>query len=146
MSKAARADFTIHRMTPRDAGLLGNVADDVFDGPITPATSAAYLAAPGHALFVALKDGIVVGQVRGIVHVQPDEPAQLYIDNLGVAPPVQRQGVATGLVRALLAWGRQRGCAGAWVATETENAEAMACYATLGFEQKTLAWFSRDIE
>ncbi len=138
--------FSILHVTPRDAGVLGNVAEDVFDGPVSPASAAAFLAAPGHALFVALSDAVVVGQVRGMVHLHPDEPSQLYIDNLGVTPTEHRKGVATALVRALLAWGRDQGCGIVWVAAESDDKTAQAFYASLGFEPETLAWFQAELD
>lgn len=138
--------FSILRVTQRDAGVLGNVAEDVFDGPVSPATSAAFLSAPGHALFVALSDAVVIGQVRGMVHLQPDEPSQLYIDNLGVTPAEHRKGVATALVRALLTWGREQGCESVWVAAQIEDERAQAFYASLGLEPKTLKWFEAELD
>jgi aminoglycoside 6'-N-acetyltransferase I len=137
--------FSILRLTPRDAGVLGNVVEDVFDGSVSPADAAAFLPAPGHALFVALADAVVVGQIRGLVHVQPDGPSQLYIDNLGVAPGEQRKGAATALIRALLAWGREQGCVACWVATETDNEEARAFYSAVDLREKALAWFETDL-
>jgi aminoglycoside 6'-N-acetyltransferase I len=51
-------------MTPADAALFDRVADGVFDEPVDGARLAAYLAAPGHHMFVALDGGTVVGQAR----------------------------------------------------------------------------------
>lgn len=138
-------DFEVLHVTPETAPLLDRVAEDVFDDAITPASAAAFLAAPGHALLVALADGVVIGQARGIVHAQPDGPPQLYIDNLGVAPASQRRGAATALVRALKAWGLAQGCVSCWVATETDNAEGLGFYESLGMTRKTLAWFEAEL-
>ncbi len=138
-------DLVVLRVTPQSAGLLASVADDVFDDPVSPEGAARYLAAEGHALFVAIKDGVVVGQIRGVIHAQPDGPPQLYIDNLGVAPAEQRKGVASALLAALLAWGREQGCAICWVATETDNPEGLGFYEAAGFDRKTLAWLELDL-
>jgi aminoglycoside 6'-N-acetyltransferase I len=80
-----------------------------------------------------------------VVHKQPDGAPHLYIDNLGVAPAEQRQGLGRILLVSLLAWGKQYGCELCWVATETDNAQALAFYAATGFEQKTLAWLEIDL-
>lgn len=63
---------SIIEVTPATAGLLGNVDPDVFDHEIEPARVAAYVAAPLHAMFVATDGDLVVGQIRGSVHLQPD--------------------------------------------------------------------------
>lgn len=134
-------------VTPERRVLLsGSIADDVFDDDMDADALATFLDAPGHALFVALEDGVVVGQARGCVHLQPDGPPQLYIDNLGVAPAHKRRGIATGLVRALMAWGRSQDCALVWVSTEPDNAEGLAFYRSLGLAAKTMTWFETPLE
>ncbi|MEQ9815570.1 MAG: GNAT family N-acetyltransferase [Azospirillaceae bacterium] len=123
------------------AYLLGNVAEDVFDASIRLDRLAAYVAQPGHVMAIAVADGVVVGQARAVVHRNPDEADQLYVDNLGVAPDHQRRGVATALLRLLLEEGRRRGCAGFWVATEADNAEAIAFYRSLGLDAREMVYF-----
>ncbi len=125
-------DVAIKRVSRGDAGLLARVAPDVFDDDIDPALLAAYLADPGHLLVVAVVDGEVVGQAAGVIHRHVDQPAELYIDNLGVTPLRRRQGIATRLLDDLTAWGRSLGCEEAWVATEPDNVEARALYAGRG--------------
>lgn len=136
----------IRLVGPATTGLLARIADDVFDEPAHQAALATFAAEPGHALFVALADVGVVGQVRGMVHQQPDRRPDLYIDNLGVAPKWQRRGIGTRLIRALLAWGTERQCETVWVATETENGVAQAFYASLGLTQRqACVVLSRDL-
>lgn len=135
----------IHRITPANMGLLEKIAGDVFDEAIEPAFLQRYLADPGHALLVAVDGGLVVGQIRGIVHLQPDRASDLYIDNLGVSPAHQRQGIATRLVSALVAWGKAHGCTYVWVATEPDNDSGVPFYKAQRFTGKTLAWFESEI-
>src|SRR5687768_13411320 len=111
----------ILRIGPADAGLLDRAAEDVFDDDIDPARLAAYLADPGHLMVLALTDGEVVGQARAMLHRHPDEPTELYIDNLGVTPDRRREGIAGRLLDELVAWGRENGCEEAWVGTEVDN-------------------------
>lgn len=125
-------DVAIKRVSRGDAGLLASVAPDVFDDAIDPALLAAYLAEPGHLLVVAVSDGQVVGQACAVIHRHPDQPAELYIDNLGVTPLRRREGIAMRLLDELTAWGRSLGCDEAWVATEPDNVQARALYAGRG--------------
>jgi len=138
--------FAIRHITPDATALLDRVDPDVFDHAIDPARLAAYAAAPLHALFVAVEDGLVVGHIRGCVHLQPDRGPDLYIDNLGTAPAHQRRGIASALMKAMLDWGKAQGCTFAWVATETDNAGAKGFYAAQGFTHGEAAMFSLEAE
>lgn len=125
------AKIEIKRLGPGDASVLNRVAEEVFDAPINKKRLAAYLREPNHFLFVAVCDGEVIGQTRGMIHFQPDAKDELYIDNLGVTPAFRGQGVGRELVRALLKAGKAQGCAEAWVATERSNIPARALYESL---------------
>jgi aminoglycoside 6'-N-acetyltransferase I len=124
-------DIEIRAAGPADRALFGCVAPDVFDGEVVPERLAAYLAAPDHLMVLALRDGEVVGQVAAVIHRHPDMPDELYIDNLGVTPALQRQGIGRRLMEAVFALGRARGCEEAWVATEFDNRPARALYTRL---------------
>ncbi len=123
--------FVIKRMQPGDEAIFDDVAPDVFDEDIVAARLRACLAEPSHLMVLALEAGTVVGQCRGMLHRNPDEPSQLYVDNLGVTPSHQRRGVARALMAELCGWGRERGCKGGWVATELDNDAANAFYAAI---------------
>ena len=123
--------IVIHGVTAENADLLAKVADDVFDEDITPDRLGPFLAAAGHVMFVAVEADLVVGQIRGMVHVQPDRASDLYIDNLGVAPSHKRRGIGRQLIAALVRWGEAQGCTYAWLATESDNDEAISFYESL---------------
>ncbi|TPI37666.1 GNAT family N-acetyltransferase [Mesorhizobium sp. B3-1-9] len=120
----------IRRLHPGDDALVMRVADDVFDEPVRPDRLAAYLAAPGHFMIVAIVDQTVVGQCAAVIHRHPDKVSELYIDEVGVAPPFQRQGIARKMLDAMFALGREHGCEEAWVGTEPDNEPARALYET----------------
>jgi aminoglycoside 6'-N-acetyltransferase I len=136
----------ILRIGPGDAAVLGRVAEDVFDDDIDPARVTAYLAEPGHLMVLAVAGGEVVGQARGMVHRHPDLPTELYIDNLGVTPARRREGIATRLLDALVAWGREKGCEEAWVGTEPDNDGARALYQGRGSEAETFVMYFYEFE
>lgn len=138
--------FAIHRVTPASASLVDRVDPDVFDHVIDPRRLAAYLADPLHTMFVAMDDDLVVGHIRGCVHLQPDRAPDLYIDNLGTAPSHQRRGVASALMDRMLDWGKRQGCTYAWVATETDNEGANGFYAARSFAHDTIAMFAMDLD
>lgn len=58
----------------------------------------AFLSASDHLMVIGWADSQVIGQARGIIHLNPDQGPQLYIDNLGVTPSRQRCGLGTRLV------------------------------------------------
>lgn len=121
----------VRRIDEAGVATLRKVDDDIFDEAIDPAHFATYLAQPQNLLIVALDGDLVIGQCQAVMHTHPDQPPTLYLDNLGVAPSHRRRGIARRLVTEMMAWGRERGCAEAWVATEPDNVEARALYASL---------------
>ena len=132
----------IRRIAAGDEALLDRVAGDVFDEPINPVRLRAFLAEPRHLMVLAIApDGLVVGQARAIIHMSPDQPDELYIDNMGVDPAFQRQGLGGRLLDELLAWGKERGCPYAWRATETDNLPARALYDSRGAEAQEMVFY-----
>lgn len=125
-------DIHIKRLEPGDEAVLERVAEDVFDEAIDSGRLSAYLAEPNHHLIVAIKAGEVVGQVAAVVHKHPDKPDELYIDEVGVTPALQRQGIATQILGAMLAFGKELGCEEAWLGTENTNRQAKEFYASFG--------------
>ena len=118
----------IRPVTSASLELLGNVADEVFDEPVDPVRVARYAAAPGHFMLVALEGEQVIGQIAAVIHYHPDKPTELYIDELGVTPSSQRQGIGRSLLQAMLKIGREQGCEEVWVGTEPDNFPANRLY------------------
>jgi len=116
------------QITPTNTHLLAQPAPDVFDEAIDPARLAAFAAAAGHFMTVAMDGDVAIGQIRAMVQHQPDAPPVLYIDNLAVTEAYQGMGIGRRLVQSALAWGADMGCDAAWVATELDNHPALALY------------------
>lgn len=136
--------FEIRRVGPGDAALLARVAADVFDEPVVPERLAAFLADGGHHLFVAVEDGVVVGQAQAVVHRHPDKRDGFFIEEVGVAPTHWRRGIGRALMRALLAQARELGCADAWLGTEPDNAAARALYDSFRPKAETFVGYTFD--
>ena len=124
--------LAIRLLTPDDCRVLERVADDTFDHPIEPALAAEFLRDSRHHLMVALDGDLVVGFVSAVHYVHPDKPAELWINEVGVAPTHQGQGIAKALLTAMLGAGRDLGCREAWVLTNRSNTAAMRLYASCG--------------
>jgi len=118
---------------PQDAGVLAEVAPDVFDDPIDVRRADEFLADPRHHLAVAVEDGRVVGFVSAVHYIHPDKPRpELWINEVSVAETHRRRGLGTLLLRSLFAAARGLGCAEAWVLTDRSNTAAMRLYAVAG--------------
>jgi ribosomal protein S18 acetylase RimI-like enzyme len=115
-----------------ELAVLDVVAPDVFDGPVDCRWAAEFLADPRHHLAVAIADGAVIGMASGVHYIHPDKPPELWVNEVGVAPPYQSQGVGRRLLRALFARGVAMGCATAWVGTEVSNTAARRLYRAVG--------------
>jgi aminoglycoside 6'-N-acetyltransferase I len=132
----------IRLLGPGDAKVLERVAEDVFDGPVRPELAREFVGDDRHHLVVALDDGVIVGMVSAVHYIHPDKPAQLFINEVGVAPSHHRQGLGRRLLEAMLTHGRTLGCTDAWVGTEESNVPARRLYASAGgIEEPFLLYF-----
>jgi aminoglycoside 6'-N-acetyltransferase I len=122
----------IRMLGPDDERVLARVAAGVFDHEIDPALSAEFLRDPRHHLAAALEDGTVVGFASGVHYVHPDKPAEIWVNEVGVAPTHQRRGLGRQLLRALFARARDLGCREAWVLTSPANGAAIRLYESAG--------------
>ncbi|HEX6052226.1 MAG TPA: GNAT family N-acetyltransferase [Gemmatimonadaceae bacterium] len=131
-----------------DAAVLEDVADQVFDEVVNPAWAREFLADPRHHIVVALDGATVIGFASAVHYIHPDKPPELWINEVGVAPPYHRRGIGRQLLGALLAHGRSLGCAQAWVLTEEDNEPARGLYeATGGVEEACIMYtFSLQAE
>jgi ribosomal protein S18 acetylase RimI-like enzyme len=139
------SDVSVRVLGPHDATLLERVADDVFDDPIDPKLAAEFLGDPRHHLAVAIDEGVVVGMASGVHYVHPDKPAELWVNEVGVAPGYQRRGIGRRLMLALFQRAKELGCAEAWVGTETANLAARGLYAAVGGNESTMIMVSFDL-
>ncbi len=119
-------------LAPHEAGLLDNLAADVFDDAIEPAWREEFFADPRHHLAVAFDGTCVVGMASGVHYLHPDKPAELFVNEAGVAVAYRNRGVGRRLLQALLDHGATLGCQSAWVLTEESNHAARRMYAAAG--------------
>jgi ribosomal protein S18 acetylase RimI-like enzyme len=116
-----------------DRAMLDNLAPGVFDDPLDRAATLEFLNDPRHHLAVAIDRNVVVGFVSAVHYVHPDKPSpELWINELGVAPTHQGQGIGKALIGSLLEIARALHCAEAWVLTDADNERAMRLYASGG--------------
>ena len=118
---------------------------DLFDAAPEEASTARFLSDEGHHLLVALDDGDKpIGFVSGVETTHPDKGTEMFLYELSVHADHRQQGVGRSLVDALAELARERGCYGMWVATESDNAAALATYRAAGAAAPescvTLAW------
>ena len=126
----------INLLGPHDLHILNNVADGVFDDPIVESSAGEFLGDLRHRLVIALEGSVVVGFVSAVIYLHPDKPApELWINEIGVAPTHQRQGIGKALMQAILEEAKASGCVEAWVLTERTNLPAMAMYRSSGGEE-----------
>ena len=132
MRMSVGGSIEIRMLQPEDSQLLERVAAGVFDGPVRADLAREFLSDPRHHMAVALEAGVVVGFASGVHYIHVDKPAELFVNEVGVAPTHRRRGVGRSVVEALFEHGRSLGCEVAWVLTERSNHPAMSLYAALG--------------
>jgi ribosomal protein S18 acetylase RimI-like enzyme len=121
---------TIAILNRDNRSLLDHVAPGVFDHEIQPDLLEEFLNDPRHHMVIAVDGELTVGMASGVHYVHPDKPAQLFINEVAVAPPHQNQGIGRQLLKALLDVGRQLQCTEAWVLTDRSNPPGMRLYAS----------------
>jgi len=112
--------------------VLAHVAAEVFDQPPDVRLTREFLNDPRHHIAVAIDNDLVVGFASAVHYVHPDKPAELWINEVGVAPTHRHRGVAKGLLRELLGLGTRLGCREAWVLTDRMNPAALRLYGSVG--------------
>jgi aminoglycoside 6'-N-acetyltransferase I len=115
-----------------DEAVLERVAPGVFDHEPDERLTREFLSDTRHHLAVALENGVVAGFASAVHYVHPDKPPELWINEVGVAPPHRGRGLGKAVLSALLEAGRAAGCAEAWVLTHRPNVAAMRLYSSLG--------------
>jgi ribosomal protein S18 acetylase RimI-like enzyme len=128
-----KTSVTVRILEAADTRVLDTVALGVFDGPVDAVLLREFLADSRHHLAVALSEAdVVVGMASGVHYVHPDKRAQMFINEVGVAPSDRGRGTGRRLVAALIERARSLGCSEAWVLTESSNEAAMAMYRAAG--------------
>ena len=136
------SEIEIKLLRGGDREVLNSVAEEVFDHEVLPALAAEFLDDTRHHLAVAICDREVIGFASGVHYVHPDKPAELWINEIGVAPPFRRRGIGQQLMEALFEAGRDCGCAEAWVLAESGNSEARRFYAALDGKETPSVMYS----
>jgi ribosomal protein S18 acetylase RimI-like enzyme len=140
---------TVRILGPTEHSVLEKVAVDVFDDAPRSELSREFLTDPRHHLAVAISDeGVVVGMASGVHYVHPDKDPQMFINEVGVSPAYEGQGLGKRLIAALLERASALRCTEAWTATEPENARAQALYTRAGGvkEQTPFVMFTFSLE
>ncbi|MEM7585926.1 MAG: GNAT family N-acetyltransferase [Acidobacteriota bacterium] len=133
-------NLQIRLLAEHDSAVLERVAPDVFDHAIRPELAREFLADPRHHLAVAIVDSTVIGFASGVHYLHPDKPPELFVNEVGVAPPWQRRGIGKPVIRVLLDHAKSLGCRSAWVATEPDNSAARALYGSAGGVEDTMRY------
>lgn len=107
-------------------------APELFDAPPRPEWTTRFLGSDTHHLLMAFDGDDVAGFVTGVETTHPDKGTEMFLYELSVHPERRNRGIGKALVGALGDLARERGCYGMWVATEPDNAAAIATYRVAG--------------
>ena len=104
----------------------------LFDGPAVAEHVRGFLLDERHHLLIAREGDQIIGFVSGVEMTHPDKGTEMFLYELAVDEPWQRQGAGTALVAALRDLAHERGCYGMWVLTDDDNEAALATYTAAG--------------
>ena len=108
MSEAATLKF--QTLQSGDRAVLDHVAPGVFDHALDPRLVAEFLGDERHHVVVAVDRGEVVAFASGVHYVHPDKPAELWINEVGVATSHQGRGIGKAVIISLLRHAERLGC------------------------------------
>jgi ribosomal protein S18 acetylase RimI-like enzyme len=120
---------TIRRLGPGDEGVVAALAEGEPRTELLQDERTAFLAAFDGERPIGFALGYVLPRRHGA-------PASMFVYEIGVDEPYRRRGIATELMRRLLAEAPE-----GYVLTEPDNAAANALYASLGGTRvETVMW------
>lgn len=146
MTAHTTSDVQICRVHHASEIAAWTVAEDVFDGDLAPDLLEGCLRSSDAALFVAVCERRIVGQLQAFIHRHPDARASLYIDNLGVTPELRRAGVASRLLTAARELARREACETVWLATEPDNGAARGFYAHHALSERATVVYEGSLD
>lgn len=119
-------------LTAADAPMLLNVAPGLFDRELDAGLVAEFLGDSRHHIVVVLASKQIVGFVSAVHYVHPDKRAELWINEVSVAPDYRKRGLGRRMLEKLLGHARTLGCVNAWVLTDDQNCAATRLYDSTG--------------
>lgn len=119
------------RPSYRESAEVAPAYNTLDEAAVADADGSRWLEHDDRALFVATRDGTLVGHVSGITTDAPpiyDRPSQVHIDGLYVVPDARREGIATRLLDRIERWADDRGCGYVGVTVHVANEGARRVY------------------
>jgi aminoglycoside 6'-N-acetyltransferase I len=131
-SRLSTVNVEIRLAQPGDERLIQASAAGVFDHTPQADLTTEFLCDPRHHLVLAVVDGRIVGFVSAVHYVHPDKSAELWINEVAVAPAHRDHRVGRSMLEQMLTHGRRLRCRCAWVLTDRANGPAVHLYAAAG--------------
>ncbi len=136
--------ITLRHLGPDDLDVLLAVPEGLFDSPVDPVHSRAFLDDPLHEIVLAFEGDLAVGLASGTILLHPDKPPAMFVNEVGVRDGWKRRGIGAAIIVRLFEVARARGCRGIWLGTESDNGAALALYRKLGGEEVQGVYFGWD--
>lgn len=136
--------ITLRHLGPDDLDVLLAVPEGLFDSPVDPVHSRAFLDDPLHEIVLAFEGDLAVGLASGTILLHPDKPPAMFVNEVGVRDGWKRRGIGAAITGRLFEVARARGCRGIWLGTESDNGAALALYRKLGGEEVQGVYFGWD--
>lgn len=136
--------ITLRVLGPDDFDLVMAVTDGLFDNPVRPDQTRAFLADPLHEAVLAFDGSLGVGMATGTVLLHPDKAPSMFVNEVGVRDSHLRRGIGRMVTEKLFEVARARGCEGIWLGTEDDNIPALALYRSMGGAELNGVYFGWD--
>lgn len=127
MTRPPPAGIDIRLLGAGDQALVER-ARGIFDHAPLPDQSRAFLESHRDMIWFALAGGGPVGFASASILLHPDKLPHVFVNELGVAEPFRRRGIATSLMHAVLEHAETEGLGPVWLAAKADDAQALAFY------------------
>jgi aminoglycoside 6'-N-acetyltransferase I len=131
-------------LTSADAALLGAQPDGLFDYPVDPGQTRAFLESALHFMAVAQDGDLILSFASATILLHPDKLPSMFINEVGTRDEYRRQGHARRVTQMLIDHADETDLDGVWLGTEPDNTAALALYRRMKGDERTFVGFAWD--
>lgn len=137
--------MTVYRfLTSADAALLETQPEGLFDCPVDPEQTRAFLESALHLMAVAQDGDLILSFASATILLHPDKLPTMFINEVGTRDEYRRQGHARRVTQMLIDHADEADFDGVWLGTEPDNTAALGLYRRMEGDERIFVGFAWD--
>ncbi|HNT57114.1 MAG TPA: ribosomal protein S18-alanine N-acetyltransferase [Syntrophales bacterium] len=126
-----QASLTVRKMEENDLKSVIEIERNSFKTPWSEVSFLEELRVPFCHSFVALSGEVIAGSIHFAIIVD-----EIHLRNVAVQPGYRRGGIATFLMKTMIAYGREKGAFLGFLEVRRSNRPALRLYEKFGFRKR----------